>query len=85
MESSQRGALGLVRLVALCLILIGLLDAGLYLTQYLGDYSRFQHHNGPKPSLHVIRFVLDSIPLVVGLVILIKAGAVAEWLSDLIE
>jgi len=85
MESSQRGALGLVRLVACCLIIVGLLDAGLYITQYVGLYSRFQHHHGPRPSLHIVRIILDFIPVIAGLAIVIKARAVAEWVSNLIE
>ena len=85
MESSQRGALGLVRLVACCLIIIGLLDACLYFTQYFSAYSHFRHHTGPAPSLHAFRVVIDAIPVISGIAILIKATAVAEWLSDLIE
>jgi hypothetical protein len=84
MESSQRGALPLVRLVAAGIILVGVLDGGLYLTQYL---MQFQHHD---PNLHpaplnILRLVLDSIPMIIGIVILIKSKAVAEWVADMIE
>ena len=48
-------------------------------------YSRFQHHHGPRPSLHIVRIILDFIPVIAGLAIVIKARAVAEWVSNLIE
>lgn len=84
MESSQRGALGLVRLVAGCLILIGVLDAGLYFTQYLGLLSSSTHHE-PRQPLNVLRVVLDSLPIIAGIVILVKARPIAEWVADMIE
>jgi hypothetical protein len=84
MESSQRGALGLVRLIAGCLIVIGLLDAGLYFTQYLSLFSSQTHHE-PRQPLNVLRVILDSLPVIAGIVILIKAKSIAEWVSDLIE
>lgn len=83
MESSQRGALGLVRLVAGCLIVIGILDAGLYFTQYLQLFS--QAHHEPRQPLNILRVILDSLPVITGIVILIKAKAIAEWVADLIE
>ena len=77
MESSQRAALSLVRLVALCLIAIGLLDVCLYLTKCLEPHQRV-----PINYLHAI---LDFIPGFIGIVILIKAKALARWLEDIIE
>ena len=87
MESSQRGALPLVRLVAVCIILVGLLDAGLYMTQYVVPYFNLQHHvqNQHPAPINILRLVLDSIPIIIGIVILIKSKAVAEWVSDMIE
>lgn len=87
MESSQRGALSLVRLVAIGIILIGLLDGGLYLTQYVMPYfQRHQHLQNQHPEpLNILRLALDSLPLIIGIVILIKAKAVAEWVEDLIQ
>ena len=87
MESSERGALGLVRLVALAIILVGLLDGGIYFTQYLIPYAGVQH---PAPHPHlppvsISRIILDSIPIVAGIVMLIKAKAIAEWLQDWIQ
>jgi hypothetical protein len=84
MESSQRGALGLVRLVAGCCIVVGLLDAGLYFTQYLHLFST-PGHPVSRPPLNILRLLLDSVPIIIGIVIFIKARAIAEWVSDLIE
>jgi|HubBroStandDraft_1064217.scaffolds.fasta_scaffold353237_2 hypothetical protein len=84
MESSERGALGLVRLVGGCIIIVGLLDAGLYFTQYFMQFSGPRHHS-PAPPLHVFRLILDLVPVVLGIVILVKAKALAEWLSKLIQ
>jgi hypothetical protein len=87
MDSSERGAIGLVRLVALCIIVVGLLDAGIYFTQYLMPYAGMQH-SVPKqqlPPVNILRIILDSIPIVAGIVMLIKSKAIAEWLSDWIQ
>jgi hypothetical protein len=86
MESSQRGALGLVRLIAGCLIVIGILDAGLYFTEYLHLFSSpAQHEHAPRQPLNLLRLILDSFPIIAGIVIFIKAKAIAEWVSDLVE
>lgn len=88
MESPERGALGLVRLVAFCLIILGLLDAAIYFTQYLTPYfNNHAHHAQDQPTapLSIFRVILDSIPVVAGIVVFIKAKAIAEWLSDLIQ
>jgi hypothetical protein len=84
MESSERGARGLVRLVAACIIVIGLLDGGMYFTQYLMPYAMNQHPaaNQHLPPINILRIILDSIPVIAGIVMLIKARAIAEWLSD---
>ncbi|HXB58162.1 MAG TPA: hypothetical protein VNU95_01275 [Candidatus Acidoferrales bacterium] len=77
MESFQRGALSLVRLVAACLIMVGLLDVCLYLTKCFTP-----HHRVPVNYLIVL---LDFIPGLIGITILVKAKAIAEWLSDMME
>jgi hypothetical protein len=87
MESSERGALGLVRLVAFCLIILGLLDGGIYFTQYVTPIFQMRHHvqNQHPAPLNIYRIILDSLPIVAGIVIFIKAKPLAEWLQDLIE
>ena len=87
MESSERGALGLVRLVAICIIVVGLLDGGMYFTQYLMPYAATGHPS-PKqhlPPLNILRIALDSIPIITGIAMLVKAKAIAEWVQDWID
>lgn len=87
MDSSERGALGLVRLIALCIIVIGLLDGGIYFTQYLMPYAGMEHPAPDQhlPPINIVRVIMDLIPVVAGIVMLIKARAIAEWLSDWIQ
>jgi hypothetical protein len=77
MDAPLRGALNFVRLVAGCFMVIGLLDTGLYLTQCYEP----KH---PSP-VRILPIVFNSIPFVVGVVVLIKAKAVANWISDRLE
>jgi len=86
MDSSERGALGLVRLVAACIIVVGLLDGGMYFTQYLMPYAA-QHHTPSQhlPPVNILRVIGDSIPIIAGIVMLIKSRAIAEWLQDWIQ
>jgi hypothetical protein len=77
MDAPNRGALKFVRLVAACFMVIGLLDTGLYLTQCFEP----KH---PAP-VKILPIVFNSIPFVIGVVILIKARAVANWISDKLE
>jgi hypothetical protein len=77
MDAPLRGALMFVRLVAGCFMVIGLLDTGLYLTQC------YEPKN--PVSVKALPIMLNSIPFVIGVVVLIKAKAVASWLSDKLE
>ena len=67
----------LVRLIAACVMVVGLLDTGLYLTQCLASKQ-------PVP-VKILPIVLNSIPFVIGIILLIKARAIAEWINDQIE
>jgi hypothetical protein len=77
MDSQFRGALSFVRLVALCFMVVGLLDAGLYLTKCLL----------PKPPapVKILPIALNLIPFVAGIAILIRAKAIAQWICDKLE
>ncbi len=76
-------------------MVIGLLDVGLYLKRCLLPKQPapiFQSNNPapvvqPKHSapVKVLPIVLNSIPFVVGVVILVRAEAVANWISDKLE
>ena len=72
MDSPDRGALMLVRFVAVSLICVTLVQLALYWV--ISEHDR--------TAMEVLPCVLKSIPAVLGLVILIKARAVAEWISN---
>ena len=74
MDTPPRGAVMLVYLVAICLLIIGPLEVGLYLAQCFQP----QH---PLP-VKIIPLVLEAVPILAGVVILIKAKAIAEWLAN---
>ena len=67
----------LVRLVACCILIVGVLETGLYVTRCLEP----KH---PMP-VKVIPVVLDSIPTVIGIIVLIKAKALAARLAEKLE
>ena len=65
----------LVRFVAVAIIGLSLLMEGLYVA---GNLVRHL-------AVGKIRCALLAIPLVLGIVILVRSKAVAEWLSDKLE
>jgi hypothetical protein len=76
-EAPNRQALMLVRFVAGCVMIVGLLEVGLYLTKcFLAK---------PPLPVQVLPIVTDSIPLITGIVIFVKAKAIANWVADKLE
>lgn len=75
MDAPPRGALILVRFVAAGLIGMGLLDSGLYLAEC------FVRHLTILPG----RVLVEILPLLAGVPVLIKARALADWLSELLD
>jgi hypothetical protein len=75
MDAPERGALMLVRFIALSLIGWTVVELGLY---WVVSSS---HHT----SLKIFPCLLKSIPLVLGVVILIKSKSLAQWVSDKLE
>jgi hypothetical protein len=41
------------------------------------------HHN--NQPVEIVKIIIKSLPLLAGVVILVKARALAEWLSDLLD
>jgi hypothetical protein len=72
MEAPDRGALMLVRFIAASLIGWAVVELALY-------WVISQHNNTPMKAFPC---VLKSIPAVLGIVVLIKAKALAEWISN---
>lgn len=77
MDAPERGALTLVRLIGVMLVIATVLDLGLY-------WAKCANPKHPAP-VEIIPVVLKSIPSVIGIVILIKARALAKWISDLLD
>jgi hypothetical protein len=75
MDSPERGALMLVRIVAAAFIGWAVVDGGLY-------FAVKHHKNLPVQFLPLL---VKALPLIIGVVILIKAKALAQWLSDKLD
>jgi hypothetical protein len=75
MDSPERGALMLVRFIAAALIGWALAELALYIVVC--------HHQGVP--VKIFSCVTKSLPLVAGGIVLVKARALAEWLSDTLD
>ena len=75
MDASDRGALMLVRFIAIVLMGFGLIDLGLHWV------VSFAHHT----SMQAFDFALPSICFVLAIVVLIKASSIAEWISNRLD
>ncbi|HKW29085.1 MAG TPA: hypothetical protein VJT54_07105 [Verrucomicrobiae bacterium] len=75
MDAPHRGALMLVRFIAVALIGLGLIQLSL---SWVGSQA---HHAPLKTS----DFVLPAIFLVLGILALIKAGSLARWISNKLD
>jgi hypothetical protein len=75
MESPERGALMLVRFIALALMGWTVAEVALY-------WAVSQHNNQP---LNFVTLGFKALPFLGGVVILIKARALAEWLADKLD
>jgi len=67
----------LVRLIGVLLVVASILELGLY-------WAKCAFVKPPAP-VEIVPCLLRLIPAVVGLVILIKAKALAEWLSNFLD
>ena len=75
MDAPDRGALMLVRFIALSLIGVTLVNLALY-------WVVSQHNHS---GMTIFPCVLKSIPAVIGLVVLIRARAIAGWISNKLD
>jgi hypothetical protein len=75
MDAPERGALMLVRFVAVALMFVTLVEIVLYLVVSSA-------HHAP---VEIFPCVLKSIPFVLGVVILIKSKSLAAWVSEKLE
>jgi len=75
MDAPHRGALMLVRFVAVALIGLGLIELSL-------SWITSSTHHTP---MRVADFVLPAILLAAGVAALIKAHALAEWVANKLD
>ena len=77
MDTPERGALTLVRLIGVVLIVWTILDLGLY-------WAKCANPKHPMP-VEVIPVLLKSISAVIGIFILVRARAIATWISEWLD
>lgn len=65
----------LVRIVALALVGWTIAEIALY-------WVVCRHNNQP---LEVLKIIVRALPLLIGVIVLIKAKSVAEWVSDFLD
>jgi len=65
----------LVCFIAIALVGYGLLEMGLYWGECLAH----------KHPVKIVRFAFPAVPLVAGMVFLIRAKSIANWISDKLE
>ncbi len=95
MDATLRQALLFVRFTAVCVMLVGVLDTGLYMAQrwhpkpappavQVQDPTLA---SAPEPAapVKVVPLVLNAIPFVIGIVMLFKARSIAEWIGEKLE
>jgi hypothetical protein len=75
MDAPERGALMLVRFIALSLIGISAIEFALY-------WILSSAHHTP---MEIFPCILKSIPALLGVVTLIKSKTLAQWVSDKLD
>ncbi len=77
MDAPERGALMLVRLIGVLLVVFSILELGLY-------WAKCSIPSHPVP-VKLLPLLVRLIPAALGLVVLVKARAIADWISNLLE
>ena len=77
MDAPERGALTLTRLIGVLFVVTGILELGLY-------WAKCSIPAHPAP-VRLVPVLVRLIPAVVGLAILVKARAIAEWISNILD
>jgi small-conductance mechanosensitive channel len=75
MDSPERGALMLVRFIAIALMGWAVAELALY-------WAIAQHNHTP---LETGKIIIKSLPFLAGVIVLIKAKALAEWISNFLD
>jgi hypothetical protein len=75
MDAPERGALMLVRFIATALIGWTIVELVLY-------WAVCDHNH---TAMQALPCILKSVPLLLGITVLIKAKALAEWISNILD
>ncbi|HEV2696115.1 MAG TPA: hypothetical protein VG347_24715 [Verrucomicrobiae bacterium] len=78
MEANEHGALTLVRLVGAILLVATVLETGLY-------WAECSLHKPAPVPMQAVPILLRTIPALLGIVVLIKSRAIAEWVADKLD
>ena len=78
MEAPERGALNLVRIFGVMLVVATIFDLGLY-------WAGCWFHKPHPLKVELVPCLWKLIPALLGFIVLFKARAIAEWLSDRLD
>ena len=78
MEANEHGALTLVRLLGVILLVVTVLELGLY-------WAECSLHKPEPVHMEAVPIVLRCIPALLGAVVLVKSRAIAEWVADKLD
>jgi len=85
MDAPERGALMLVRFIAVSLIGITVVEIALYLAVSQIQEPHIINYDYHAPPIKILPYLLKSIPALIGVVGLIKSKALARWISDKLD
>jgi hypothetical protein len=78
METPEHGALTLVRIIGVVLMVGTILETGLY-------WAECSYHKPAPLPVEVMPVTLRCIPALLGIIMLIRSRAIAEWVSDKLD
>jgi hypothetical protein len=78
MEADQHGALTLVRIIGVILVVATILELGLY-------WAECSLHKPEPVHMQALPIIFRSIPALLGVVVLIKSRAIAEWVAEKLD
>ncbi|MGA2244805.1 MAG: hypothetical protein ABSH48_07400 [Verrucomicrobiota bacterium] len=77
MDAPQRGAMTLVRLIGVLCIVVTILELGLYWASCSIP--------GRRVPVRLIPLLVRLVPSLIGFVVLLRARAIADWISDILD
>ncbi|MDR3460197.1 MAG: hypothetical protein P4N60_22445 [Verrucomicrobiae bacterium] len=78
MEAPEHGALTLVRIIGVILVVATVLELGLY-------WAECWLHKPEPVHVETLPVVIRVIPALLGMVVLVKSRAIAEWVTEKLD